>query len=159
MSVLFSIPFSNEFLHFHSRHRYADLLFYVDSILPCTYSEFHLPVSPSPEVSLHLVCVDSQLALFSTVHCFFFQVVCDCSAWKTSMHVVHMNTKGTSPEWSKGFLFVSFFGFTPCSQIPPNQPLRVDKYRGICFLLSASREGYKMTISISNPYFLLEISA
>lgn len=71
MSVLFSVPFSNEFLHFHSRHRYASLLFSMDSILPCTYSEFHLPVSPSQEVSFHLVYADNQPALSSTVLCLF----------------------------------------------------------------------------------------
>lgn len=52
------------------------------------------------------------------------------------------------------FLFVSFFGFTPCFQIP----LRVDKCRGICFLPSASREGFK-TVSINNPYLFLGIRA
>lgn len=63
MSVLFSIPFS--------RYRYASFLFSMDSILPCTYSEIHLPVSPSQEVSFHLVYVDNQPALSSTVHCLF----------------------------------------------------------------------------------------
>lgn len=49
----------------------GNLLFSMNSILPYTYSEFHLPASPSQKVSLHLVSIDNQPALSSTVHCLF----------------------------------------------------------------------------------------
>lgn len=157
MSVLFSMPFSNEFLHFHFRHRYANLLFSMASISPYTYSEFHLPVSPSQNASVPLVCVDNQPALSSSVHCLFSRCLVIVQHGKPQCIFYVWTLKApllSDPRAS----FLCLFGFTPCSQIPPNQPLRVDKCRGIFFLLLASREGFKMTISISSPYLFLGIS-
>lgn len=75
MSGLFAVLFLMMSYIYHTRNRYVN--FSVDSILPYTYSEFHLLVSPSHKVFLQLftdysaLSMCNQPALFSTVHCCF----------------------------------------------------------------------------------------